>query len=183
MKVYMASSSSSSSSFSSPSAFSSICSFYLAPSRVSIRLAFVSRYRFSISLGATSHNRPALYTLRRADRPHVFIFRNVSFVSKMSWIFLPSSLFLLSFLPSSSPLLPPCPHLIPFSSLFPPLFCRVRYLFKQCFVMICTFFPTYTVYNSPFFPSFALQLTKRSIKGTVVPVYFPTPYRKPSAKV
>ena len=34
-------------------------------------------------------------------------------------------LFLLSFLPSSSPLLPPCPHLIPFSSLFPPLFCCV----------------------------------------------------------
>merc|ERR1712237_36580 len=92
-------------------------------------------------------------------------------------------LLLLSFLPSSSPLFPPCPHLRPFSSLFPPLFCRVRYLFKQCFVMICTLFPTYTVYNSPFFPSFTLQLTKRSIKGTVVPVYFPTPYRKPSAKV
>ena len=99
---------------------------------------------------------------------------------------LPSSLLpllLLSFLPSSSPLFPPCPHLIPFSSLFPPLFCRVRYLFKRCFVMICTFFPRIrsNIPLSP--PSFVFQLTKQSDKRTVVPVIFPTPYRKPSAKV
>ena len=73
-------------------------------------------------------------------------------------------LLLLSFFPSSSPLPPPCPHLIPFSSLFPPLFCRVRYLFKRCFVMICTLFPRIRSNDSPFFPSFALQLTKRSNK-------------------
>ena len=94
---------------------------------------------------------------------------------------LPSSLLpllLLSFLPSSSPLFPPCPHLIPFSSLFPPLFCRVRYLFKRCFVMICTFFPRIRSNNSPFSPFFAFQLTKRSNKRDGRAGYFPNPISK-----
>ena len=108
---------------SSPSASSSICPFYLAPPRVSIRLAFVSRYRFSISLGAT----PRQPYIRSAVQT---VFTYLSFVTCLSCLTCPEfsyllPLLLLSFLPSSSPLLPPCPHLIPFSSLFPPLFCCV----------------------------------------------------------
>ena len=46
-------------------------------------------------------------------------------------------LLLLSFLPSSSPLFHPCPHLTPFSSLFPPFFCCVYMAMKDA-----AFFPT-----------------------------------------
>ena len=50
-------------------------------------------------------------------------------MSRVSLTFLPSSpTFSLSFLPSSSPLSHPYPHLTPFSSLFLPLLCRATML-------------------------------------------------------
>ena len=71
-------------------------------------------------------------------------------------------LLLLSFLPSSSPLFHPCPHLTPFSSLFPPLFCCVCIAtkdtafystllrLKACYRVLCD-----ECYIFPFFPYFS----------------------------
>ena len=110
---------------SSPSASSSICPFYLAPPRVSIRLAFVLVIDFpSRSVRHLITDQPSIRSAVQT------VLTYLSFVTcplcpKCPGFSSLLPLLLLSFLPSSSPLLPPCPHLIPFSSLFPPLFCCV----------------------------------------------------------
>ena len=109
---------------SSPSASSSICPFYLAPPRVSIRLAFVLVIDFpSRSVRHLITDQPSIRSAVQTVLTY-FIFRNMSFMSKMSWFFLPSSPpfavlppFLLSLIP---PLSSPYTFFFPFSSLILP---------------------------------------------------------------
>ena len=86
-----------------------------------------SRYRFSISLGATPRQP---YYAQPCRPSYVFIFRNMSFMSNMSWIFLPSSPpfavlppFLLSLTPSLSS---PYTFFFPFSPLILLRFIRLK---------------------------------------------------------
>ena len=113
----------------------SFCLFLLSLSSVFrfALLPFVFVFRFILYLGAISHNRPSAGLLRRIVSQTVsyaFYVIKLSFMSRVSLTSSLLPLHLLSFLPSSSPLFHPYPHLAPFSSLFLPLFCCVIFATK-----------------------------------------------------
>ena len=120
-------------------------------------------FNFFLSLDAISHNRPASQTLRSQLVPYADFMSLLSLLSRVSLTSSLLPLLLLSFLPSSSPLFHPCPHLTPFSSLFPPLFCCVYMAMKDAafyptllrFKMCYRVDATYVIF-SPFFPYFAV---------------------------
>ena len=156
IKICIASSSSSSSSF--PLLLPLLRS---APSTSLHRASRFDWHLFSLSIFhlARCDTSPALYTLSRADRLYVFIFRNMSFMSNMSWIFLPSSPpfavlppFLLSLTPSLSS---PYTFSFPFS---PLILLRSYDLSNDIVMIICSPFPPRIRYNYPFPPFSLLQL-------------------------